>query len=132
GVVMAKKGAKEDVAGVGETRRWFGESKGERTSDPSFTASARADTRGRLLNLACNAAGVPAGSPAMQVAVFSDCVNGAELRGVDAGAVSAWVARTLPTMLGKGGVEVADTRIGGVELRMNTAGDTAAVEVRAS
>ncbi|MBB1247058.1 hypothetical protein GL263_26435 [Streptomyces durbertensis] len=128
---MAKKGVAEDVPGVGETRRWFGESKGERVSDPSFTVSARTDARGRLLSLACNAAGVEPGAPAMQVAVFSDCVNGAELRGVDAGAVSAWVAKTLPTMLGKGGVQVADTRIGGVEVRVNTAGDTAAIEVRA-
>ncbi|MFB7737920.1 hypothetical protein ACFC08_26705 [Streptomyces sp. NPDC056112] len=128
GVIWEKQGAKESIAGLPPTRDWFGEAKGA-TSAPSFVAHAITDTHRGILSLSCNAVGIPKGSSADQVAVFTDCITSAGLDGIDNAKVRTWIQAKLPAMLGKDGMQVEDLDLGEATLSMDTAGDTAAISI---
>ncbi|WP_326697756.1 hypothetical protein OG909_10670 [Streptomyces sp. NBC_01754] len=128
GVTWENQAAKETISGMPPTLNWFGEAKGATFSAPSFTASAFTDTNRQIRSLSCNAAGIPeGGSP--QVAIFTDCITAAELDGIDNAKVRNWIQTKLPAMLGKDGLQVEHLQLAEATLSMDTAGNTAAIEL---
>ncbi|RDG37947.1 hypothetical protein [Streptomyces corynorhini] len=126
GVTWEKEGAKKTISGLPPMLTWVGEHKGATFSSPSFTAEATTDTRRGILSLSCNTAGIPKGE---QISLFSDCITAAGLDGVDTAKVTSWVKDKLPAMLNKDGIQVEDLDLDTASIRMDTAGNTAAISI---
>ncbi|WP_335936640.1 hypothetical protein [Streptomyces sp. PTD5-9] len=122
GATWVKKGTKETIPGLPPTLNWFGETKGA----TSFTANAITDTNRRVLSLSCNAAGIPKGNSAGQVALFTDCITAADLD-IDNAKVRNWIKTKLPAMLAKNDMQIENLELGTASLSMDTAGNTAAI-----
>lgn len=110
-----------------ETRNWQGETVGAPTG-LTFTALAITTPTGEPTSLSCAAAAIPEDGD-RAVAVLSDCVTSARIRGLDKSAVNRWISSTLPTMLTKGDFQVEYKAFGELALTMDAAGDTASVEL---